>query len=214
MISSRAKRFQPYFEAGPERAPRFHPFSNSRESPENLQADRLRIGLKVLPGIRPEHLRAIVPGCLMEVHMRKVVRMVALGTTALAVATIGGWSFSTTFATRAANIEANYENDPKRKLIGSYEVTGTDADGLSYNRAYIVDVSLAPSGALELNWDNGRQVGVGHVIDNVLAVATTSRGRTVLLIMTINPDGSLAGRWSRRTDRGYQGTETWTRLGS
>lgn len=146
--------------------------------------------------------------------MRKAVRMVALGTTALAVATIGGWSFSTTFATRAANIEANYESDPKRKLIGSYEVTGTDVDGLSYNRAYIVDVSLAPSGALEFNWDNGRQVGVGHVVDNVLAVATTSRGKTALLLMTINPDGSLAGRWSRRTDRGYQGTETWTRLGS
>lgn len=146
--------------------------------------------------------------------MRKVIRIVALGTTALAVATIGGWGLSTTFATRAANIDSNYDTDPKRRLIGSYEVTGTDADGLSYGRVHIVDVSLAPSGALEFDWDNGRQVGVGHVVDNVLAVATTSRGRTVLLIMTINPDGSLAGRWSRRTDRGYQGTETWTRIGS
>jgi len=143
-----------------------------------------------------------------------MTRVVAPVAAVLALAMIGGWSVSTTFATRAANVEASYETDPKRKLIGSYEVTGTDSDGMSYGRAYIVDVSLAPSGALELNWDNGRQVGIGHVIGNVLSVATTSRGRTVLLIMTINPDGSLAGRWSRRTDRGSQGTETWTRIAS
>jgi hypothetical protein len=73
------------------------------------------------------------------------------------------------------------------------------------------DISLAPSGALELEWDNGKQVGVGQVIGDVLAVACLSKGRTMILTMNINPDGSLSGRWSRRTDRGTQGTETWTK---
>jgi hypothetical protein len=31
------------------------------------------------------------------------------------------------------------------------------------------------------------------------------------LTMAINRDGSLSGKWSRRTDRGSQGTETWVR---
>jgi hypothetical protein len=44
-----------------------------------------------------------------------------------------------------------------------------------------------------------------------LAVACLSKGRTVILTMPIHPDGSLSGKWSRRTDRGTQGTETWTR---
>lgn len=145
--------------------------------------------------------------------MRKITCVVAPVAAVLASAMIGGWGVSKTFATRAANIEANYETDPKRKLIGSYKVTGTDSDGMSYGRGYIVDVSLAPSGALEFNWDNGRQVGIGHVIGNVLSVAATSKSRTLLLLMTINPDGSLAGRWSRRSDRGSQGTETWMRIG-
>jgi hypothetical protein len=71
---------------------------------------------------------------------------------------------------------------------------------------------LAPSGALELDWNNGKQVGVGQVIDDVLAVASTTKGRTVILLMTITADGSLSGRWTRRTDRGVLGTEVWTRL--
>ena len=70
---------------------------------------------------------------------------------------------------------------------------------------------LAPCGALELVWDNGKNVGVGQVIGTVLAVASSARGRTVILMMNINPDGSLSGKWSRRTDRGYKGTETWKR---
>ena len=60
-----------------------------------------------------------------------------------------------------------------------------------------------------LEWDNGKQVGVGQVIGNVLAVACLTKGRTAILAMNINPDGSLSGKWSRRTDRGYKGTETW-----
>ena len=46
-------------------------------------------------------------------------------------------------------------------------------------------------------------------IDNVLAVAYSIKGRTVISLMAINPDGSLSGKWSRRTDRGSKGTEIW-----
>jgi hypothetical protein len=96
-------------------------------------------------------------------------------------------------------------------LIGSYAVNGTDTDGKRYGRASIVSISLAPSGALELDWDNGRQVGVGQVMGKVLAVSYSIKGRSAILLMNINPDGSLSGNWSRRTDRGYKGTETWTK---
>jgi hypothetical protein len=96
-------------------------------------------------------------------------------------------------------------------LIGSYAVTGTDADGKPYGGASIVDIALAPSGALELEWDNGKQVGIAHIIGNVLAVACLTKGRTVILTMNINPNGSLSGTWSRRTDRRYRGTEMWTK---
>jgi hypothetical protein len=94
-------------------------------------------------------------------------------------------------------------------LIGSYVVTGTDADGKPYAGSGIVDVALAPSGALELEWDNGRRVGVGHLVGNVLVVASVGKGRTIILVMSINPDGTLSGKWSRRNDRGSKGTETW-----
>jgi hypothetical protein len=100
-------------------------------------------------------------------------------------------------------------DEPTPSLIGSYVVTGTDPDGKAYAGTSIVDISSVPSGALELEWDNGKQVGVGQVIGNVLAVAWSTRGRTAILIMNINPDGSLSGSWSRRADRGYKGTETW-----
>jgi hypothetical protein len=129
----------------------------------------------------------------------------------VAAAAIGGWSVSATFATRAVAIESHYEISAKAKVVGSYIVTGTDVDGTSYSGAHTVDISMAPSGALELNWDDGKQVGVGLVIGDVLAVACLSKGRTVILTMTINPDGSLSGKWVRRTDRGSQGTEAWTK---
>ena len=129
----------------------------------------------------------------------------------IAAAAIGGWGVSTTFGTRAAAIEYHYEISVKASLVGSYAVAGTDVDGTSYTGSHKLDISMAPSGALELDWDNGRQVGVGQVIGDVLAVACLNKGRTVILTMTINPDGSLSGKWSRRTDRGSQGTETWTK---
>jgi hypothetical protein len=128
-----------------------------------------------------------------------------------AVVAIGGWGASTTFATRAVAIESPYEISVKANLVGSYTVFGTEVDGASYSSSHTLDISMAPSGALELDWDNGKQVGVGQVIGDVLAVACLTKGRTVILTMKINPDGSLSGKWSRRTDRGNQGTEIWTK---
>lgn len=81
-------------------------------------------------------------------------------------------------------------------------VTGTDAGGEPYVGAGILDIALAPSGALELAWDDGKNVGVGQVIGNVLAVASSTKGRTVILMMNINTNGSLSGKCLRRTDRG------------
>ena len=139
--------------------------------------------------------------------------IVAALRTAMAV---GGWAILTMFATNAAAVEELAAKrlpleELKPSLIGSYEVTGTDSDGKPYGNATILDVALAPSGALELEWDNGKQVGVGQVIGNALAVACSTKGRTVILVMNINPDGSLSGNWLRRTDLGYKGTETWNK---
>lgn len=139
----------------------------------------------------------------------------------LIVGAAGGW-VSTMFTTNAVAVEElsafdvfhnhvmkQQPEELKPGLIGSYVVTGTDSDGKPYAGAGIVDIALAPSGALELQWDNGKQVGVGQMIGDVLVVATSSNGRNAIWIMNINPDGSLSGKWSRRTDRGYRGTETW-----
>jgi hypothetical protein len=143
----------------------------------------------------------------------------------LAGAVVGGWAMSTVSTTRAAAIESQPpfdmvhksvtkivpQDELKHGLVGSYIVSGTDSEGRPYAGAGVVDIALAPSGALELDWDNGRQVGVAQVIGDVLVVACLTKGRTAILIMTVNPDGSLSGRWSRRTDRGQKGTETWKR---
>jgi hypothetical protein len=137
----------------------------------------------------------------------------------LAAGAVGGWAMLTTITANAtafedlARIEAPREKlqleASKPSLIGSYVVTGTDSDGKRYAGPGIVGITLAPSGALELEWDNGKQVGVGELIGNVLAVSCLTKGRTAILIMNVNPDGSLSGKWLRRTDRGYKGTEIW-----
>jgi hypothetical protein len=44
------------------------------------------------------------------------------------------------------------------------------------------------------------------------ALASSTKGRTVTVMMNINPDGSLSGKSSRRTDRGSKGTEAWKSL--
>jgi len=150
-------------------------------------------------------------------------RCVGVITSALvAGAAIGGGAASTMSATRAAAVEdlpavemrknviqALSHDQLKHRLVGSYVVGGTDTDGKPYAGTGIVDIALAPSGALELDWDNGKQVGVAQVIGDVVVVSCLIKGRTAILTMTVNADGSLSGRWSRRTDRGQRGTETW-----
>jgi hypothetical protein len=96
----------------------------------------------------------------------------ALAAVLLSVAALFEWGLSKAVARRTAAIEAQSEIGTRASLVGSYLVTGTDPDGMSYKANRIVDISLAASGALELDWDNGRQVGIGHVVGNVLAVAT------------------------------------------
>jgi hypothetical protein len=146
---------------------------------------------------------------------RKNPRVIAAAL--LTAGAVAGWELSAIFTANAiayeraaTQIELNRPADElKPSLVGSYQVTGTDSDGRPYDVPGIVAISLAPSGALELEWDNGKQVGVGRVVGNVLAVACLTKGRTAILVMNINSDGSLSGAWSRRTDRGYKGTERW-----
>jgi hypothetical protein len=143
----------------------------------------------------------------------------------LTTGAVGGWAISTMVSVSAAAVEGASRldvhkahaktlppDDAKPGLIGSYVVMGTDTDGRPYAGPGIVDISLAPSGALELEWDNGKQVGVGEVIGNVLTIASMAKGRTAILLMNINSDGSLSGKWLRRTDRGYKGGETWKKM--
>jgi hypothetical protein len=154
----------------------------------------------------------LLPKALIEQGKNTRVLIGAL----LTAGALGGWALSATLAPGAAALEdmsrkgdVQAVDEPKPSLVGSYVVSGTDPDGRPYAGSSIVDISLAPSGALELEWDNGKQVGVGQVVGNVLAIACLTKGRTAILLMTINPDGSLSGKWSRRTDRGNKGTETW-----
>jgi hypothetical protein len=138
---------------------------------------------------------------------------------ALALGAMGGWAFSTTFVKNATAFERAYDEgraSPERikvALVGSYSVTGTDPHGERYESPRVLGISLAPSGALELEWDDGKVVGVGQLIDNnVLAIAWLNKGRTVVSVMTINPDATLSGNWFRRTDRGAKATETWKKI--
>src|SRR5262245_4552568 len=153
-------------------------------------------------------------------HAAALVKRAHIGVAAalLAAAIAGGWVASPMFSAKAAAVEDRLDltkqllEEAKPALIGSYAVTGTDPDGKPYASTGIVDIALAPSGALELEWDNGKYVGVGQVIGNTLAVACSIKGRTVILIMNVNPDGTLSGKWLRRADRGSKGTETWKRI--
>ena len=95
-------------------------------------------------------------------------------------------------------------------LVGTYEVTGTETDGKAYDGGPgTLDISLSSSGALELEWNNGKYAGAGRVIGDVLAVATFADGKSVIMVMTAGPDGSLTGKWWRQSDKGAKGTETW-----
>ena len=86
-------------------------------------------------------------------------------------------------------------------LISSYIVTGVDADGKPYNGSGTLDISLSPSGsgAMELDWDNGKILALVQVIENVLAAASLTKDRCPMILVTeINSDGSLSGKWARR----------------
>jgi hypothetical protein len=100
------------------------------------------------------------------VAQRKNHRVIV--TALLTAGTFGGWIMSAMFTPTgtafgvSSRLEMTRENDSKKLpleaskpgLIGSYVVTGTDSNGKPYAGASIVDISLAPSGALELHWDN------------------------------------------------------------
>jgi hypothetical protein len=143
---------------------------------------------------------------------------IALATALIITGAVIGWGLSATLVERAVASEqalrgaAESVASAKAALVGSYEVTGTDPDGVPYGNKRVVDITLTPSGALELDWNDGTFVGVGQVVDNILAVSYSVKGRNVIAIMTINSDGTLSGNWLRRTDRGSKGRETWTRV--
>jgi hypothetical protein len=155
---------------------------------------------------------------LAAIHQHKNAGILAAAL--VAAGALGGWGISATFVKSALAVDAARHDAEvaklsldraKAALVGTYAVTGTDPDGVSYRGTKVVAISLAPSGALEFDWDDGTFVGVGQIVDNVLAVSYAVKGRTVIALMTIHADGSLSGNWLRRTDRGAKGTETWTK---
>ena len=97
------------------------------------------------------------------------------------------------------------------KIEGTYEYSGTESDGSAYGNKGTVEVKAAPSGAFELLWDGGDYKGVGQIVGNSLAVASVAEGKNTIMIMEIKADGSIAGKWCRRTDSGTKGTEVWTK---
>ena len=115
----------------------------------------------------------------------------------LALLTALGWS-APSFA------QAN-----NAQLLGNYVVTGTETDGKAYDGPGPLAVTMDKNGALELKWDNGKYVGIGQVSGNQLFVGGTAEGKSIIMIMDIKPDGSLEGKWWRRTDPGIKGTEVW-----
>ena len=96
-------------------------------------------------------------------------------------------------------------------LLGNYVVTGTETSGKSYDGSGPLAITMDRNGALELKWDNGRYVGIGQVVGDKLVVASAAEGRVIIGVMDIKPDGSLAGKYWRRTDPGTGGTEVWTK---
>jgi hypothetical protein len=94
-------------------------------------------------------------------------------------------------------------------LLGNYVVTGTETNGKKYDGPGPLVITMDKNGALELKWDGGRYVGIGQVLGDKLVVASSAEGRTVIGIMDIKGDGSLEGKYWRRTDPGTGGTEVW-----
>ena len=70
-------------------------------------------------------------------------------------------------------------------------------------------ITMDKNGALELKWDGGKYVGIGTMVGNQLAISSVAEGKLVIGVMDIKPDGSLEGKYWRRTDAGTKGTEVW-----
>jgi hypothetical protein len=94
-------------------------------------------------------------------------------------------------------------------IVGTYTYNGTATDGAPYSEAGTVVVTSEKSGALSVKWDGGDYVGVGQLTGNVFAVAAVADGKNTIMLLTVNPDGTLSGPWWRRTDPGNKGTEVW-----
>ena len=94
-------------------------------------------------------------------------------------------------------------------LIGNYVVTGTETDGKSYDGPGPLVITMDKNGALELKWDGGKYVGIGTMVGNQLAISSVAEGKLVIGVMDIKPDGSLEGKYWRRTDAGTKGTAVW-----
>ena len=47
------------------------------------------------------------------------------------------------------------------------------------------------------------------MVGNQLAISSVAEGKLVIGVMDIKPDGSLEGKYWRRTDAGTKGTEVW-----
>jgi hypothetical protein len=94
-------------------------------------------------------------------------------------------------------------------LLGNYVVTGTETSGKPYDGSGPLAITMDKNGALELKWDGGKYVGIGQVVGDKLVIGSSAEGRTIIGIMDIKPDGSLEGKYWRRTDPGTKGTEVW-----
>lgn len=94
-------------------------------------------------------------------------------------------------------------------VLGNYIVTGTETNGKAYDGPGPLAVTMDKSGALELKWDGGKYVAIGQVSGDKLFAGGVAEGRAFIMVMDIKPDGSLEGKWWRRTDAGTKGTEVW-----
>ena len=88
-------------------------------------------------------------------------------------------------------------------LIGNYVVTGTETDGKSYDGPGPLVITM------DKKWDGGKYVGIGTMVGNQIAISSVAEGKLVIGVMDIKPDGSLEGKYWRRTDAGTKGTEVW-----
>jgi hypothetical protein len=94
-------------------------------------------------------------------------------------------------------------------MLGNYVVNGTETDGSKYDGEGPLAITMDKNGALELKWDGGKYVAIGQVEGTKLFAGGVADGRAVIMVMDIKPDGSLEGKWWRRTDAGTKGTEVW-----